>query len=389
MEEYFFHATGGDGSRFVAITDPGSKLAGAGRGARLPADVPEPPRHRRPVLGALATSASCPPRSPASRSAPILDRAARRARARPGPGAGPADNAPLQLGALLGDSVAQGRDKLTIIADAGARAVRPLARAADRRVDRQGGHRRRAAGRRADRRRPTVYGDDRALRLPARSTARTTRRSPPSRPPASTSSAATLADLARHRRADAHVGARDRLLRRAAAHQPVRPAERRRPRRTTWCAALDGYVGDGRARVGRRRRPVRGAARRRARAARSSSIQAYVTPTAANEARAAGGCAGSCATRSASPPSWASAPATCTRPASCTRAARGRASTCRCWPDPTPTPRSPGRPYGFRDGDRGAEPRRRAGAARDRPAGGPRRPRPTSPPTVDAALGAA
>ena len=38
---------------------------------------------------------------------------------RSGPGAGPADNAPLKLGALLGDSVAQGRDKLTIIADPG------------------------------------------------------------------------------------------------------------------------------------------------------------------------------------------------------------------------------------------------------------------------------
>ena len=59
-------------------------------------------------------------------------------------------------------------------------------------------------------------------------------------------------------------------------------------------------------------------------------------------------CAGSCATRSAWPPSSASARATCTPRASCTRAARGRASTCRCWRARAPTPPIPGRPYGFR-----------------------------------------
>ena len=47
---------------------------------------------------------------------PILDRATG-VLERSGPGAGPADNVPLQLGALLGDSVGPGRDKLTIIAD--------------------------------------------------------------------------------------------------------------------------------------------------------------------------------------------------------------------------------------------------------------------------------
>ena len=116
MEEYFFarHRR----RRLALRRDhrPGLEAGGAGRGARLPADVPEPPRHRRPVLGALLLRARARRRSPASTIAPLLDRAAA-VLERSGPGAGPADNAPLQLGALLGDSVAQGRDKLTIIAD--------------------------------------------------------------------------------------------------------------------------------------------------------------------------------------------------------------------------------------------------------------------------------
>ena len=52
----------GTGDQFVAITDPGSPLAEARRGARLPARLPERPRHRRPLLGAVVLRASCPRR---------------------------------------------------------------------------------------------------------------------------------------------------------------------------------------------------------------------------------------------------------------------------------------------------------------------------------------
>ncbi len=115
MEEFFWHASGGDGSRFVAITDPGSKLAArAGeRGFRRTF-------LNRPDIGGRFSALSYFGLVPAALAGiaigPILDRAAG-VLERSGPGASPADNAPLQLGALLGESVGQGRDKLTIIAD--------------------------------------------------------------------------------------------------------------------------------------------------------------------------------------------------------------------------------------------------------------------------------
>jgi transaldolase/glucose-6-phosphate isomerase len=115
MEEFFWHATGGDGSRFVAITDPGSKLAvrAEERGFRRTF-------LNRPDIGGRFSALSYFGLVPAALAGiaigPILDRAAG-VLERSGPGASPADNVPLQLGALLGDSVGQGRDKLTIIAD--------------------------------------------------------------------------------------------------------------------------------------------------------------------------------------------------------------------------------------------------------------------------------
>ena len=115
MEEYFFNATGHDGSRFVAITDPGSKLAAraAERGFRRTF------LNRADIGGrfsALSYFGLVPAALAGIEIAPILDRAVA-VLGRSGPGAGPADNAPLKLGALLGDSVRQGRNKLTIIAD--------------------------------------------------------------------------------------------------------------------------------------------------------------------------------------------------------------------------------------------------------------------------------
>ena len=201
---------------------------------------------------------------------------------RSGPGAGPADNVPLQLGALLGDSVAQGRDKLTIIADP---ALGPFGLWLEQLIAESTGKEGTGVVPLADEPigSPAVYGDGPAVRLPAGRTARTTPRSPPSRAPASTSSAARSHDLRRHRHADDHVGARDRVLRRAAAHQPVRPAERpgREGLRRRGARRLRG---DGPARVGRGRRPVRGAPRPPSAGRSFLVIQAYVTPTAANEA---------------------------------------------------------------------------------------------------------
>ena len=66
MEEYFCDAAGRRRLALRRHHRPRLEAGGAGRGARLPAHVPEPPRHRRAVLGAVATSASCRRRWPAS-----------------------------------------------------------------------------------------------------------------------------------------------------------------------------------------------------------------------------------------------------------------------------------------------------------------------------------
>ncbi len=115
MEEYFFDATGGDGSRFVAITDPGSKLAAraAERGFRRVF-------LNRPDIGGRFSALSYFGLVPAALSGvpirPLLERAGAVVE-RSGPQADAAGNAPLALGALLADAVRGGRDKLTIIAD--------------------------------------------------------------------------------------------------------------------------------------------------------------------------------------------------------------------------------------------------------------------------------
>src|SRR6478735_5748689 len=115
MEEHFWALTGGDGSRFVAITDPGSKLAARAeeRGFRRTF-------LNRPDIGGRFSALSYFGLVPAALAGiditPVLD-AALRVLERSGPDADAAANEPLRLGALLGDSVAAGRDKLTIIAD--------------------------------------------------------------------------------------------------------------------------------------------------------------------------------------------------------------------------------------------------------------------------------
>jgi glucose-6-phosphate isomerase len=115
MEEHFWAVTGGDGSRFVAITDPGSKLAARAeeRGFRRTF------LNRADIGGrfsALSYFGLVPAVLAGISITPLLDNAVA-VLERSGPDADPAENEPLQLGALLGDSVAAGRDKLTIIAD--------------------------------------------------------------------------------------------------------------------------------------------------------------------------------------------------------------------------------------------------------------------------------
>jgi glucose-6-phosphate isomerase len=116
MEEHFWARTGGDGSRFVAITDPGSKLAAraAERGFRRTF-------LNRPDIGGRFSALSYFGLVPAALSGtaslpPLLD-SALAVLQRSGPDTDPQENEPLKLGALLGDSVAAGRDKLTIITD--------------------------------------------------------------------------------------------------------------------------------------------------------------------------------------------------------------------------------------------------------------------------------
>ncbi len=118
MEEYFFQATGGDGSRFVAITDPGSKLAARAeeRGFRRTF------LNRADIGGrfsALSYFGLVPAALAGVAIAPLLDRAAARAGAVRTRAPARPTTCRCKLGALLGDSVAQGRDKLTIIADPG------------------------------------------------------------------------------------------------------------------------------------------------------------------------------------------------------------------------------------------------------------------------------
>ena len=65
----------GDGSHFVAVTDPGSSLEDARRRARLPRGLPRRPGHRRALQRAVARSGSSPPRRRASTSPAVLDSA--------------------------------------------------------------------------------------------------------------------------------------------------------------------------------------------------------------------------------------------------------------------------------------------------------------------------
>jgi glucose-6-phosphate isomerase len=115
MEEHFWGVTGGDGSCFVAITDPGSKLAARAeeRGFRRTF-------LNRADIGGRFSALSYFGLVPAALSGTAIEpllAAAAAVLERSGPEADPAGNLPLQLGAALADGVAAGRDKLTLFTD--------------------------------------------------------------------------------------------------------------------------------------------------------------------------------------------------------------------------------------------------------------------------------
>ncbi len=118
--DYFWELTGGDGSRFVAITDPGSHLEALGRerGFRAVILADSNVGGRYSALTAFGlTPAALMGADPAA----LLDRAARmRAQCLPEVPAG--RNPGLVLGAVLGQAALRGRDKLTVFADDSLRA---------------------------------------------------------------------------------------------------------------------------------------------------------------------------------------------------------------------------------------------------------------------------
>jgi glucose-6-phosphate isomerase len=111
---HFWDRTGGDGSRFLAITDPGTELArlAAERGFRAVLE-------NRPDIGgryaALSLFGMVPAALIGADAAGLLDRAAAVAAAT-GDDAGPTKGNPaIRLAALLGAGARSGRDKLTLV----------------------------------------------------------------------------------------------------------------------------------------------------------------------------------------------------------------------------------------------------------------------------------
>ena len=288
MLEYFLDAAGRDGSRFVAITDPG--LLPGGPGARSSASTPSSPTG---PTSAGATprcrcSAWCRRRSPACRSAAMLA-AARRPRAtRPRPTCRPPATRRCSSARCWAGWRAQGRDKLTL-------ADLAVARAASASGWSSSSPSRRARRARAWCRWPTsapgapgVYGDDRVfahVRADATHDAAIDALAAAGHPVV----ALDVAVARGPRRADADVGARHGLLPAACwASTPSTSPTSRPPRcsRATCSRPTSG--------TGSRRRWSRGddvgealaAAERRALVRRHPGLR-HARPTA-TEARSAG-----------------------------------------------------------------------------------------------------
>ena len=329
-----------DGSAFVAITDPGSGLEKLAARARLPAHLPQRPRHRRAlqravVLRARARGAHGRRRRGLLRRAPASpSRTARRF------DSGDVSTAGCGSGSRGASWRAPGRDKLTYVIDPPLQSLRPVGRAAHRRVDRQAGQGHPAGRRRAARRRPTSTATTAPSCTCATSTSPTRRPTPRSRRCARPATRSIVREIARPDRPRADLllrRVRDRRRRLGAGDQPVRPAQRaggqgrhqprarpRAPRTSPTptddeLRALLGGLGAPQLPRGHGlRRAVRGLRRRGERAARRRS-----------------------ATRRSRRRRSATGRASCTRPASCTRAARRPGASCSSSTTPSPTSRSP------------------------------------------------
>ena len=219
-----------DGQRVRRHHRPGLRPARSWRArARLPAHVPQRPRHRRAlqravVLRARARGADGRRRGRAARRAPASpSRTARRFESRRR-----ATRAVAR--ARAGASCAQaGRDKLTYVIDPPLRVLRPVGRAAHRRVDRQAGQGHRAGRRRAARRRPTSTATTASSCTCATPTRPTRRPTPRSRRCATAGHPVIVRQIDGPQRPRADLllrRVRDRRRRLGAGDQPVRPAQR-------------------------------------------------------------------------------------------------------------------------------------------------------------------
>ncbi|CAN5136023.1 hypothetical protein BH09PSE2_BH09PSE2_18220 [soil metagenome] len=113
LRAYFWELSGKDGSRFVAVTDPGSKLEAAAKAHGFAHVVPGDPAigGRYSVLSAFgmvpAAIMGLDVKSLFTASAPMVFSC--------GPDAPPAANPGVRLGAILGEAALAGRDKVTIL----------------------------------------------------------------------------------------------------------------------------------------------------------------------------------------------------------------------------------------------------------------------------------
>ena len=222
-------AGGRTASAFVAITDPGSGAAEARLRARLPPRRSSTTPTSAAATARCRTSGSCPRRSWAPTSRALLDGAAR-CRAGLSRVVRPRHaNSGLWLGCALGELARAGPRQAHVRRRRAAGVVRPLGRAARRRVDRQAGPRDPAGRRRAARRAGRLRRRPR-LRAPARRDAPdeehdarrrgAARRRPPGprrSPRTGREDLGRVFFFAEFATAVAGLGARD---------QPVRPAQR-------------------------------------------------------------------------------------------------------------------------------------------------------------------
>ena len=214
---------------FAAITDPGKSVEAHRPPRRLPRGLPQPARHRRPLLGADLRRARP--------GVAHRDRPRRAARVGLGDARAPAasrirpSNPGVSLGLAIGTLAKAGRDKLTFLADDEIASFGGVARAAHRREHRQA--RRRASCRstssRSARSRPTApTARSSGSRSPARTAAaRDDARARRSRRPAIRSSGSS--SPTRSTSAPSSSAGRSRPPSPGAVlgHRPVRPAQRR------------------------------------------------------------------------------------------------------------------------------------------------------------------